>query len=182
MKYKYNKNRLFTAAITTAIAILVLSSSIYGQQQASKLDKLNFLLGEWVGEGGGTPGQGTGGFTFNYNLQNTIIERHSYAEYPATAEKAAYRHDDLIIIYHSPDDTIRANYYDNEGHVIDYTVNVDTLQKTVVFVSPQSLAAPRYRLTYDLIKTDTVSIKFEIAPPGQPDAFTTYIKAAAHKK
>ena len=31
-------------------------------------DAWQFLLGEWVGEGGGAPGQGGGGMTFHFDL------------------------------------------------------------------------------------------------------------------
>ena len=70
-------------------------------QQASKdgFGPLDFLLGDWVAEGGGAPGQGTGGFSFAPDLQRAIVVRKSYAEYPATKDRPTYRHDDLMVIY-----------------------------------------------------------------------------------
>ena len=43
-------------------------------------------------------------------------------------------------------------------------------------------SAPRYRLTYKKEETDQVSVKFEIAPPGKPDAFSTHVEGSAHRK
>jgi hypothetical protein len=183
MRNVNKKRQLFIfSVIFTTIAILTLYQALYAQQHPIKLGQLNFLLGEWIGEGGGTPGQGTGAFTFTNDLQNSIIIRRNYAEYPASADKPAYRHDDLTIIYQTPDDTIRAQYFDNERHVINYIVNADTLKKSATFISAVMPSSPRYRLTYSIAKTDTASIKFEIAPPGQPEAFSTFIEAAAHRK
>jgi hypothetical protein len=39
------------------------------------------------------------------------------------------------------------------------------------FVSEASADAPRYRLTYVRAGSDELNLKFEIAPPGKPDAF-----------
>jgi hypothetical protein len=166
------------------LALLSVPIASYAQQAdgAAGIGQINFLLGEWMGEGGGAPGQGTGGFTFSPDLQNTVLVRKNYAEYAATQDKPAYRHDDLMVIYQSPGDSLRAIYFDNEGHVINYAVDVLKDKKTVIFVSPPSARAPRFRLTNTLIDSTTMSIQFEMTPPGKPDSFSTYITATAHRK
>jgi hypothetical protein len=173
------------APMLSLILISILFSGIFAQQPdtAKGLDQLNFLLGDWIGEGGGnSPGQGSGGFTFSHDLQNTIIVRRNFAEYPATDNKPASRHDDLMIIYKAPGDTLRAIYFDNEGHVINYFVNVSAESKSAVFTSPSVEKEARFRLSYALSGENSVNINFELAPPGQPDAFSTYISASAHRK
>src|SRR5712692_4440664 len=60
---------------------------------------LQFLVGQWTGEGGGEPGQGSGSFSFTPDLQGKILVRKNVAEYPPSKEKPAYRHDDLMVIY-----------------------------------------------------------------------------------
>lgn len=138
-----------------------------------------FLIGEWIGEGNGQPGRGTGGFTFAPDLQGRVLVRKSHADYPATDKRPAYAHVDLMVVHHDGD-TTRADYYDNEGHVIRYTVELAPTHDTAVFVSEPNPAAPQFRLTYTR-KTDAqVAIKFEIAPPGK--AFMTYLEASAHRK
>jgi hypothetical protein len=68
----------------------------------------NYFLGEWTGEGVGQPGEGTSGFHFDFDLQGQIVVQRNFAEYPATAEKPDYRHDDLMIIFQDPQQRFRA--------------------------------------------------------------------------
>ncbi len=141
-----------------------------------------FLLGAWVGEGSGGPGQGEGGFTFSAELQGRILVRRNEATYPETKERPSFRHDDLMVIYRDTDGSTKGEYYDNEGHVIHYDVVFVSDSSSVVFTSPESNSEPRYRLTYTKAGGATVSISFEIAPPGKPEGFHQYLQAAAHRK
>jgi hypothetical protein len=73
----------------------------------------------------------------------------------------------------------RADYYDNEGHVIRYAVSVPTA-RTFVFLSDAKEGQPRFRLTQAIDTAGAMSIKFEVAPPNAND-FKPYITASAHK-
>jgi hypothetical protein len=137
------------------------------------------FLGTWVGGGSGQPGQGAGEFTFAPELQGAVLVRHNYAKYPATGDKPAYRHDDLMVI-HAEGESTRADYWDNEGHVIHYMVDVSAGK--LVFVSDGAQPGPRYRLTYVKTGGDTLKLMFEIAPPNDRNAFKTYITAEAKRK
>lgn len=154
-------------------------------QQPEKIvnwDSWQFLLGDWTGEGGGNePEQGLGTCTFYLDLQNTILVRKNHAEYPATNDRPASLHDDLMIIYQNHNAT-HAIYFDNEGHVINYAVEFSHDQNTVTFTSEIMPAAPRFRLTYTKGAEQTVKLKFKIAPPGKPDAFSNYIDTVLHRK
>jgi hypothetical protein len=77
---------------------------------------------------------------------------------------------------------IRATYFDNEQHVINYSVTVSGDSSSVIFVSDASSSSPRFRLTNKKAGSDKIAITFEIAPPGKPDAFTRYIDAKARRK
>jgi hypothetical protein len=177
---------LKSGILLLAALITVLSLPAISQAQKSDstggLNQLKFLLGEWVGEGSGKPGEGTGGFTFSMDLQNHVMIRKNYADYPAIYNKAAYRHEDLMVIYQLPGDTLRAIFFDNEKHVINYDVNPGKNQKAVIFVSPATGKGWRYRLTLAEIDDKNLSIKFEMAPSIDPEKFSTYIDAKAHKK
>jgi hypothetical protein len=143
---------------------------------------VEYLVGDWTGEGGGGPGQGSGSFSFKPDLQGKILVRKNRAEYPATKERAAFVHDDLMVVYRdTPEAAPRAIYFDSEGHTIRYEVQAQPDGGEVVFVSGPEPSAPRYRLTYTRVDQDRVKIKFEIAPPGHPDQFATYIEASAHR-
>lgn len=143
---------------------------------------VEWLMGEWTGEGGGGPGQGGGSFSFKPDLQGRILVRKNRAEYPAAKERAAFVHDDLMVVFRdTPEAPLRAIYFDSESHIIRYDVEAPREGETV-FVSAAEASAPRYRLTYRRVDTDRLKIKFEIAPPGKPDQFATYIEAGEARR
>src|SRR5579871_4037845 len=81
-----------------------------------------FLMGEWTAAG--SPAQGTGGFTFATELEGKILVRRNRAELPAAAGRPAGKHEDLMVLYReSGGKQVKAMYFDNEGHVIPYTVS-----------------------------------------------------------
>jgi len=88
-------------------------------QGSGPLETLQFLVGEW--EGLGEQGGATGAFTFTPAVQNRVIVRTNYSNTPATASSPASRHDDLMTIYVEVN-VVKADYFDNEGHVIRYLV------------------------------------------------------------
>jgi len=138
------------------------------------------FLGTWSGAGNGEPGQGNGEFSFAPEIQGAVLTRHSYAEYPATKDKPAYRHDDLMLIYSDVGGKTRADYWDNESHVIHYEVAL--ADNTLMLTSETAQPGPRYRLTYIKTGDDTLKMTFEIAPPNDPSKFKTYIEATARRK
>jgi hypothetical protein len=143
-------------------------------------DAWQFLLGEWIGEGGGAPGQGGGSMAFHFDLQQQVLLRRNHVDFPATPERAAFAHDDLTVIYLEPGGTLRAMYFDNEGHVIPYAVIFD--EDSIILVSDPEPSAPRFRTTYLKGKAGTVITRFEIAPPGNPDGFAIYVEGTAKRK
>jgi len=143
---------------------------------------VEYLVGDWIGEGGGGPGQGSGSFSFKPDLQGKILVRRNRAEYPAAKDRAAFVHDDLMIVHReTPDGPLRAIYFDSEGHTIRYEIQAAADGGAVVFVSAAEPAAPRYRMTYTRVGQGRLKIKFEIAPPGKPEQFATYIEAGASR-
>ena len=161
-------------AILAAIAIAAPDDAAW--------EPLAFLIGNWTGEGTGAPGEGTGGFSFRYDLQGKVLVRKNHADYPKTKDRPAYSHEDLMVIYkESPAAPFRADYFDNEGHVIHYAISITPDHSSVEFVSDPAAAAPRFRFTYQRTGQGTLGIKFEIAPPGKPEAFAPYIDAKARR-
>jgi hypothetical protein len=136
------------------------------------------LIGEWEGDAGG-PGSPAGSFTLATDLQGRVLVRKNHADYPKTNERPAFRHDDLMVIYREGDAT-KADYWDNEGHLIRYVATVDK-GRTFVFVSEPARGQPRYRLTYTLTGAKALSLRFEIAAPDTPDQFKSYILATLHR-
>jgi hypothetical protein len=82
----------------------------------------------------------------------------------------------MIVYKESTDAKLHAIYFDMEDHVIHYTVEPSADGNSVQFVSES------FRLTYRKAGADSLALKFEIAPPGKPGAYATYIDATAHRK
>ena len=144
------------------------------------LQGLGFLLGDWQAEGSGKPGEAIGAFSFNSSLQDRVVVRTNFAEYPATTQQSASRHDDLMVIFAGESTGLRADYYDSEGHVIRYagSATPDSLTLTSDIVN----GAPRFRLSYTLAASGSLKGSFEIAPPGKPDAFGPYLAWTARRR
>lgn len=174
--------RLTAIAFALLLSLCIFSHRLSAQPAAKPVnwDAFQFLVGTWIGEGSGDPGQGTGGFSFSFDLQKTILVRKNYADYPATKDRPAFSHNDLMIIYGEVD-KFRAVYFDNEQHVINYTLSISKDFSAIIFVSDITPGAPRFRLTNAKQGTDSMKITFEIAPPGKPESFNRYIDAVAHR-
>ncbi|MDD3387324.1 MAG: hypothetical protein PHC48_02260 [Prevotella sp.] len=159
------------------VTFLVLTTICYAQQSTS-FGNWGWLLGEWIGEGSGKPGQGGGTFSFSYDLDKNIIVRKSHSEYPAAGNKPQIIHDDLMIVYPDANDkTTKAMYFDNEGHVINYTVSLT--DKLITLTSLPSSNAPIFRLTYELLDQEIVNTKFEMSRDGVN--FMTYVEGKSKK-
>lgn len=167
--------------IALGIAAAVLLPFAAAQQTKSGADwkPLAWLIGDWIGSGGGGPGKGSGSFSFESDVQGKILVRKSFAEYPATADAPAYRHDDLMVVYREGRN-LKAIYFDNEDHVIRYTVNVSADGSFVEFVSEAAPGTARFRMTYRKSSDTTLAGQLETAQPGKP--FATYLEWTAEKK
>ena len=142
------------------------------------ISPLRFLIGEW--QAIDTPAGETGAFTFKLAVQDHIIVRTNEAVYAATAERPASRHDDLMVIY-SEHGSLKADYFDNEGHAIRYSVQPRD-GNTVVFLSDANPGEPRYRLTYTAEVNGILLGSFEIASPPSLDTFKSYLSWKARKR
>jgi hypothetical protein len=77
-----------------------------------------FLVGTWTAEGHGEPGKGEGAFFFGLELQGKILVRRNSLEFPATPQRPAFTHEDLLVVYRDGSTTPnRAIYFDSEGFV-----------------------------------------------------------------
>lgn len=147
-------------------------------QQKTSSDYWGWLIGEWTGEGSGQPGQGGGTFVFSYDLDQKVIVRKSHSEYPGSVSKPALIHDDLMVIYSDFNGSpTKAIYFDNEGHIINYTITYS--EKTIVFTSDRIPNVTVFRLTYALLENGTVNTKFEMSQDGEQ--FSTYIEGKSKK-
>jgi len=167
--------------LSAVLAVFVAIQSA-APQQTNPLHRLDFLVGHWTGEGSGTPGNSLGEFSFEWDLKQNVLIRRSFAEYPATKDRPASRHDDFMIVF-AEDNKLKADYFDTEGHVIRYSITSTANGNEIQFLSDAVPRTPRYRLTYTKGNNPTsMKLKFEISSPDKPDAFASYIDATLHRK
>jgi len=143
----------------------------------------DMVLGDWVADSSqGKPGPATSGtLSFAYDLDRRVIVRRDRSDYPAAPApggRPAFTHEGLAVICPDSAGALHASTFDNEGHAIEY--DVQAAEGSLVFVSAARPGSPRFRLTYRTISTG-LSIRFEIAPPGQPDKFSTYVEGTVHR-
>jgi hypothetical protein len=129
------------------------------------------ITGTWEADAGGPA---AGGYVLAPELGGRVLVRHSHADRPGGP-----RHEDFTIIYRDGAAT-RADFWDNEGHVIHYGVTVDA-GKSYTFVSDAAAGQPRFRLTYTVTGPKSLALRFEIAPPGSPEQWKPYIDAKLHR-
>lgn len=160
------------------LGLLAVLLTLAAPARADDLSQLRFLLGEWtaVDSAAGESGR----FAFTLAVQDHVMLRANEATYAATSQRPASRHDDLMVIY--PDGgSLKADYFDNEGHVIHYAVQPRGAD-AVVFVSGAKTSEPRYRLSYSMGADGVLEGTFEIAPPGSASAFKPYLSWKARRK
>ena len=163
-----------------SLLTLLLAAPLLAQAPSSKVDAfapVRFLAGEWVGEGDGKPGSARGAASFRFELEGRALVRHSHADYPAANGRPAAHHEDLMTVF-AEGGQLKALYVDNEGHVIRYLAAA--VPQGVAFTS-EPAPGPRFRLTYLQGAADTVTVRFEIAPPNAPEAFKTYLEGATRR-
>lgn len=162
-----------------AAVLVIMTTAVFGQEKSSSLEKFNFLIGNWKGEGSGKPGEGQGYFSFKPDLDNNILIRKSHSEYPAQKDKPLIVHDDLLIVYlNNSGNPDKAIYFDNEGHVINYSVTFPN-ERDIVFTSDKITNVPVFRLTYSAVDSNTVNIVFDMSQDGEN--FRTYVEGKSKR-
>ena len=74
-----------------ALTMLVSAAPSAHAVSSSDWKSFEFLIGEWVADGAGMPGAGSGGFSFAFDAGGQVLVRRSSADYPATGGRAAKR-------------------------------------------------------------------------------------------
>ncbi|HWO00685.1 MAG TPA: hypothetical protein VNS63_15610 [Blastocatellia bacterium] len=166
------------------VLVLMLCQPVLSQQPATDTnwESMNRLLGKWVGEGSSELGSGSGYFSFEQDLRGKVLIRRNHSEYPATKDRPAYVHEDLMTVYADPaTKRTRAFYVDTEGHVINYELSFSKDGNRITFLSEAQPAAPRYRLSYIYSAPGRMTVTLEMAQPGKPDEFQRIVEGKVRK-
>ncbi len=121
------------------------------------LKSLDFLEGTWTAESPGSGGTPIGSYAFVRELSGQILTRYSTTDLacrnPASAG-CAHR-DQMYIFQESPGAPLKAIYFDSEGRIVRYGVDLQHVEgaynrrDTAVLLSETSALGPRFRLSYE---------------------------------
>lgn len=169
----------FMMLIIIALFVIPLPASA---QESDPWAPFNFLIGHWSGIGSGKPGEAVpGSSVFSFELDKSIIMRKNRVQSePVPGQTTGRVHEDLLFIYRQTgEENFRAIYFDNEKHVINYTVTFPDKQPSVVFENVATGQSTRFKLAYELTADGILTTDFLIAPPG--GEFKSYIKGTAKR-
>jgi hypothetical protein len=159
-------------------SMALLTACVLGAQTPAPADPwagLRFLLGSWEAKatGGMAQAQASAAYAFRLELRDHVLARHSSGGACIGLEDFDCQHVDLLYVYPAGNgQTLEANYFDNEGHVIHYDVSTPK-PGTVVFLSDASQPGLQFRLSYELVE-GVMTGKFQIQMPGQTE-FASYL-------
>jgi hypothetical protein len=143
---------------------------------------LSFLEGTWDArtQSGSAGAQVSGTYTFKAELKHRVLARHSEPADCKGPKAFDCKHSDLLYVYQDAEgQSLKAIYFDNEGHVIHYAVSTPEAT-TALFVSEASPSGPQFQLIYQL-RDAVMSGKFQMRTPGQAD-WKTYLEWSGAKK
>ena len=139
-----------------------------------------FLIGSWSAKTIAGKAQASGTYSFQLDLRDHILARHTSNGNCKGPADYDCQHSDLLYIYTEvPNQSPKAIYFDNEGHVIHYNVSTPA-ENTAVFLSDQAGPGPQFRLSYEY-KDGIMTGKFQIKPPGQSD-FRPYLEWSGNRQ
>jgi hypothetical protein len=172
------------ARILPLLLALPLTAQSTPPSGADPWKALSFLQGTWSAStttAGSSGGNVSGTYTFRSELGNHILARHTTniegCKGPATFD---CDHGDLLYIYqNATGQSLKAIYFDNEGHVIHYDVSTPDAT-TAMFLSDASQPGPQFRLLYEL-KGAIMQGKFQMRMPGQNE-WKSYLEWSGPKK
>jgi hypothetical protein len=162
-------------------AVLFFVGGLPAQNPSAPWKPFEFLIGTWEAKtiGGSAGAASAGTYTFQTELKDHVLARHSSNSGCKGPADFDCLHGDLLYVYQdAPGQSYKAIYFDNEGHVIHYEVSIPA-PATVVFLSDRAQAGPQYRLSYEL-KGATMYGKFQMRVPGATE-FKSYLEWTGKK-
>ena len=139
-------------------------------QTPQPLAGLSFLVGNWSarkGQVADTGGTSKGSSTITQEAGGNVLLRRDHTDLFDRSGKATGSFEQVMMIY-PEGGTVHADYSDG-SHVIHYVSGNVVAGKSVTFTSASSPTAPTFQLRYELTDSRTLTVAFQMAPPGSTD-------------
>lgn len=144
------------------------------------------FIGNWTGEGGGEPGNGSYERSYQFIMGNKFIEVRNKSTYPPSANNPKGEvHEDLgYISYDRSLKTFRLRQFHIEGFVNEYLLDsISPDQKTLIFITESIENIPagwKAKETYRILSDTRIEETFELAAPQK--AYEVYSKVLLQKE
>jgi hypothetical protein len=157
------------------ILFIIFSTLInIGYSQQNKLDKLQFLIGNWQGKGTGFGNENsTITATYNFVMNKKYIKVTHESHFKPTEKKPKGEHhiDNGFISFDKIRNTIIYRQFNNEGYVNQYILN-DTLsnETTLIFETEtieNFMPGGKARFTIKKISTTELETIFDVSFPNK---------------
>jgi len=173
-------------SLVAVAALFVLALTLNDRAFSATADPwkgLSFLEGTWIAlaQAGSAKAQVSGTYTFKTELKHHVLVRRS-DDSAACKGPASFdcEHSDVLYVYQEGENQpLKAIYFDNEGHVIHYSVSTPD-SNTAIFISEASSSGPRFLLVYEL-KDAVMWGKFQMRMPEQAE-WKSYLEWKGTKK
>ena len=171
--------------VSSLVLVLVVASWVAPAQKPDTTGPwagVRFLIGTWEAKttGGQAQVQSTGTYSFRLELRDHVLARRTaYGTAKARTTSIASTRTCFTSTPGGPGQSLRAIYFDNEGHVIHYAVSVPK-PGTAVLLSDADQPGPQFRLSYEL-NAGVMTGKFQMRMPGQQE-FASYLEWSGKRK
>lgn len=158
-------NKVFFSLLFFSISAIAI-----GQE---KLEKFEFLIGNWQGVESGVAGEGIGFRSYDYELAENYIFQHNQSTFPKTEKKPKGEvHRDIgIFSYDSAKDKIIFRSFNVEGFTNIFELKKDlSAGSKFVFITREIENNPgnwKARLILEKISESEFTEKFDIATDGE---------------
>jgi len=161
-----------------------LSAFAQSSERPDPWKALSFLLGTWEAKtAAGQPASVSGSYLFREELSGHVLARHTISKDGCKGPSDFdCDHNDMLYAWQAfPHGPVSAIYFDNEGHVIHYSVSTVATPDatTAIFLSDPNQPGPLFRLVYER-KGDTMSGKFQSQMPGHSE-WQSYLEWSGNK-
>jgi hypothetical protein len=146
--------------LTLLLGFAALGTAPLGAQAMDPLHSLEFMEGGWSGGPSLGTAQSEGRFTIRRDLGGRVLLRRDHMTY-AVGPKDRRTLDILLVMAPGAEGTgFQANYFDSDGHVLNFKSARVISDSLVVFVSESGIGRPMFRLTYEKVGRHGLRIVF----------------------
>ena len=171
--------KLLYLAMATSLYLPVAAQTV--PTTADPFKPLAFLEGTWDANVQNNAALKLAGrYSFGRELNGHILARNATTD-PNCKAPSSFdcAHADLLYIFQEASGSaLKADYFDNEGHVIHYDISTPTSTSAVFLSAPGP--GPQFRLIYEL-SAGVMAGKFQMHMPGQGE-WRTYLEWSGSRK